>query len=713
MIAECLAVEILLPDTPRAGQTEDISDRCADLELSTAIVEVLESIACLSRGETGAESTGSHQSRTVYSELCKWLPREQIQKSQCQLRLNLKGNLLTRHERLAELLELTGCQLEIYLQNTLPDFQAKYRQIQKLIERWQRSYDLDVSVQVLGNTAMSDDSKSLFRIGRPVDLSETGTLYFQYRDGSIQKADQTRSSQPVKRIHRSPQVVSADYDIDIFVPYFRNLQLVPQTIDSILWQAGVKPFIHLVNDCSREDDRPLFERYRHLDNVAWYKTKRNCGPYAIANSLFYHMKTAFIGIADSDDIYLPWHFATAISDIKEHHAQAWGSIMSQFLNPLESHLPRNVALPKNHPIADSGKNVGLPYPRLVNGTMVVRRDTFEALNGFNGNWHCAADTEFSQRVQFPSDANAEFEKTVHFSGETTALRRVCSNSLSNSDGRFGLKSPERDAIKAESIRRYELWKTQEKIEPRQYGTLDSQEDVLDSDYRISTARDSKVYACLTSIPRRVYALEKTIASLVDQVDGIKVHLNDYQFLPPFLKNPKIEVVHGDNSLMSCTKFLWADRLDGYILTCDDDLIYPPDYVERMRSAIDKYKCIACAHGSKLKPGIIDSYYKDRTVYDARLKVRETTFIDVPGTGVMGWHTDDVKLSMTDFDLPGMEDIAAYRAIYQHSYMAVVVAHPDGWFKSSTHKNDGGLYSESVRNDSKETEVINANKNHRV
>ena len=510
--------------------------------------------------------------------------------------------------------------------------------------------------------------------------------------------------------HEPSPIPETNYDVDVFIPYHRNLHLVPQTVDSILWQVGVKPFIHLVNDCSREDDRPLFQRYGHLDNVAWYKTKQNCGPYAIANSLFYRMKSSVIGIADSDDIYLPYHFRTALDELEQHGADSWGSTMTQFLNPLENHNERNQTLLDKHPIVDSGRHPScLPYPRLINGTMVIRRETFEAANGFDGRHHCAVDTEFSQRIQFPSDVGA----VVYFSKHTTALRRICSNSLSNSDNRFGLKSPERDAIKDESIRRYELWKTQSKIEPRKYGTLDSQDDVLDPDYQISTARDSKVYACLASIPRRVYALEKTIASLIGQVDGIKVHLNDYQFLPDFLKNPKIEVVHGDNSLMSCTKFLWSDRLDGYVLTCDDDLIYPSDYVERMTAAIDKYKCISCAHGSKLAPGKIGSYYKDRTVYDARLEVREDTFIDVPGTGVMGWHTDDIKLSMSDFDLPGMEDIAAYRAIYQHSYTAVVVAHPAGWFRSSTHKNDGGLYSEAVRDDSRETEVINANKNHRV
>jgi len=507
----------------------------------------------------------------------------------------------------------------------------------------------------------------------------------------------------------APDIEKSDYDIDVFIPYYKNLHLVPQTIDSILWQHGVKPFIHLVNDCSREDDTELKRRYGYLPNVAWYKTKRNVGPYAIANSLFYHTRTRFIGIADSDDIYLPDHFGTAISDMEGNKADAWGSVMTQFLNPLELHTKHNLSTIEKHPIADSGRKVGLPYPRLVNGTMVIRKRTFEALNGFNGNWQCAADTEFSQRLQFPSDVGGR----VFFSDQVTALRRICSNSLSNSDGKYGLKSSERDQIKNESVARYQLWKRQGLNDPRQHGTLDTQDDVLDSDYRLTSTNRDKITACIATIPRRVYALEKTIASLINQVDAIKVHLNDYQFVPEFLKNPKIELVFGDNSAMSCRKFLWSDKLSGFIFTCDDDLIYPPDYVVKMAEAITKHKCIVCAHGSRLPPGKIESFYKNRTVYDARREVPYDVRVDVPGTGVMAWHTDHVQIKPEDINLPGMEDIAAYCFMFNNSVPGVVVKHQTGWFVSSTHKNDGGLYSDSIRDDRRETELINAHKNHRA
>lgn len=507
-----------------------------------------------------------------------------------------------------------------------------------------------------------------------------------------------------------PPVVTEDYSVDCFVPYFRNLHLVSQTIDSILSQWNIKAFIHLVNDCSLEDDAELKHQFGSLPNVRFYKTLKNSGPYAIANSLFEHTVSPFIGIVDSDDVLLPTHFHTAITNLKESGKHAWGSSMRQFLNPRENHNERNLRVVYSSPIIDSGARPDcIPHPRLINGTMVIRKETFEALNGFDGRMFCGADTEFSQRMQFPSDIECE----VYISREVTALRRVCSNSLSNSNARFGLRSPERDAVLKESVRRYNFWKSQDKINPREYGTLDSKGSVLDPNYKISFRRNDPVYFCMAAIPRRMYSLERTVESLLPQCDHLMLYLNDFSYVPDFLKHDKIQIVHGDNSRRGSTKFFWADKVRGFILTVDDDLIYPPDYAEAMTTAIDRYKCIVGAHGNKLKLGKIDNYHRDRTVLDGRKELKEDTFVDIIGTGTIGFHTDDIKICMADIDLPDMEDIAVFKHSYNHSYAKVIVAHPDGWLKSSSHHNDLGIYGDAcVAGCELETEIINAHKNHR-
>ena len=48
---------------------------------------------------------------------------------------------------------------------------------------------------------------------------------------------------------------SCKYDaVDVFIPYYSELQYVPAAIDSILWQKDIRTVIHMVNDCSNESD---------------------------------------------------------------------------------------------------------------------------------------------------------------------------------------------------------------------------------------------------------------------------------------------------------------------------------------------------------------------------------------------------------------------------------------------------------------------------
>jgi len=535
------------------------------------------------------------------------------------------------------------------------------------------------------------------QIEKGADPRAFGSLDLYLNSTDIRRTNRKKT----KARKRASIVNNSEYDIDLSVPYCRNLHLVSQTIDSILWQTEVNPLIHLVSDCSKEDDSDLKLRYGHLKNIRWYKTSENVGPYAIANNVAQRAETPFLGIVDSDDIYMPNHFSTALKALDT--ADVWCSYMMQFLNPLQKHHQRNIASVKNAPVIKSGIVLkSCRSPRVINATMVIKTDTFKALNGFNGDFFCGGDTEFTQRLQIQSTVNP----VVHFHKEVTAMRRMCTNSLSNTEDRFGFQSAERAAILKETNRRFDEWERLGTINPKKYGNLNKQKDYL-VPVKITQGRGSKVYACMTTIPHREYALEKAVTSLLPQVDQLNIHLNDYDHVPEFLKHPKIQLVFGDNSLMSCTKFKWADQVDGYVFTCDDDFIYPPDYVSSLIRAIDEHKCWVCAHGSKLDKGQIENYYKNRTVYESSKLIEEDSPVDVPGTGLSAFHTDDIKVSMKDIDLPGMEDIAAYIHLYNHSYKAIVVRHPEGWLKIATTPDDKGLFGDSRHNGRPETDAINS------
>lgn len=516
-----------------------------------------------------------------------------------------------------------------------------------------------------------------------------------------------------KRFYLSREMPGASYDVDVFIPYYRNLHLVPQTIDSVLWQLNVKPLIHLVNDCSIEDDSELKRKYADTPNIRWYKTRENCGPYKITNGLFHFMESPFISIVDSDDIMLPEHLEKALNTLNEHEADAYGSSMRQFLNPQEDHSERSEKMLGNIPTLVSGiVPKRLKYQIIINGTMVIRKKAFEAVNGFDGNMFCGADIEFVQRLQYPSSARAK----VQTSDEITALRRICSNSLSNHDSEFGYQSTIREEISQESFRRYQLWESQESINPREYGTLDECKDVFQTMAQNQAAppivnpiqslrRNKSVTACLASIPSRKAALSKTVASLIDQVDALKIHLNGYDSVPFFLNHPKIEVVLGDNSRGDNSKFHWIDSLNGYVFTCDDDLLYPPDYINRMQNGINVYRCLVGASGSSFKEkGPLSSFLKGIEIHPLQKEISKDTNADIVGTGTLGFHTEDLRLKFSEFVDFNMADISLLRIAKREKLPRKVIRHPHQWITRST--TDHGIYEQNLVDDSLETRKVN-------
>jgi hypothetical protein len=81
-----------------------------------------------------------------------------------------------------------------------------------------------------------------------------------------------------------------------------------------------------------------------------------------------------------------------------------------------------------------------------------------------------------------------------------------------------------------------------------------------------------------------------------------------------------------------------NELPDIYLTCDDDIVYPKNYVKRMVEAIEEHKCIVTYHGRKLT-GIGKDYYNSHIRFGCLNEVDDNVFIDVAGTGVTGFATE--------------------------------------------------------------------------
>lgn len=235
-----------------------------------------------------------------------------------------------------------------------------------------------------------------------------------------------------------------------------------------------------------------------------------------------------------------------------------------------------------------------------------------------------------------------------------------------------------------------------------------------------------ITAQLATIPSRIESVRKTIESLLPQIDELHITINDVDSVALQMWIDEVELVVSDWSRIKvralrhlsnkgdAEKFFGAETLSGYVLTCDDDLIYPPDYVAKMVEAVDKWKghAIVSLHGRELKPGKIASYYAPSSRVDAF-----RCLYDVPhdhliqngavGTGVMAWNADNVTIHYDWFKSPNMADIWLAVNAKQLDIPMVIAAHREGWLTYIDQPEGTTIWEQHFGNDTKQTEIWNS------
>ena len=160
------------------------------------------------------------------------------------------------------------------------------------------------------------------------------------------------------------------------------------------------------------------------------------------------------------------------------------------------------------------------------------------------------------------------------------------------------------------------------------------------------------------------------------------------------------------------KFL-NEPISGYMITADDDLIYPVGYVEYMVNQLDEQRKIngpcAVTLMGRLITGKMTSYYHDlenAVKLDWRDADGITKRIHIPGTCMFIYHTDDIRFTMDDFPTENMADIHA--GIKCHNEGVKIVRVPPIRPKWIQYQNvEDTIWDRDNLNDSVHTELVNS------
>ena len=210
-----------------------------------------------------------------------------------------------------------------------------------------------------------------------------------------------------------------------------------------------------------------------------------------------------------------------------------------------------------------------------------------------------------------------------------------------------------------------------------------------------------ITANLATIKSRSKTLQKVVDTIKDQVTTVRVYANDYT---PEVQGDNVEVYTGkdytDNS-----KFFWLPESEGVYLSCDDDLLYPADYVEKIIEGLKKYPgCWLTFHGRKML-GLGLDYYRGHTVYRCLGDVDGDYEIDIPGTGVSAFHTRDFRFDMKEWEYFRMSDIMAGQEIAKTGKKVICLSHRAGWI-GHIDNPDAIYYSElGKQNQNTQSELV--------
>lgn len=193
--------------------------------------------------------------------------------------------------------------------------------------------------------------------------------------------------------------------------------------------------------------------------------------------------------------------------------------------------------------------------------------------------------------------------------------------------------------------------------------INIQERVQMIDARIAAERNNimsftkrKVVISMASFPARKNGMLKVISQLLKQCDRLCIWLNDYKEVPSELKSypsNKLEVMLAKEN--SCLKengrYLMANKYpDAYLLTVDDDLNYPPNYVQKMVEQIDRYgqKCIMAFHGTQFDASMKEIWFPFSHTVPMNVQVHRV------GGGVMGFVPSQIN-----FKCPSIEQLKSW------------------------------------------------------
>jgi len=193
--------------------------------------------------------------------------------------------------------------------------------------------------------------------------------------------------------------------------------------------------------------------------------------------------------------------------------------------------------------------------------------------------------------------------------------------------------------------------------------------------------ENKIVCGIASLPERELNLKKTIDSLYNQVDKLHVVLNSYKSIPEFLNKNKIIVHHSFTNKGASAKFINIENCNSYYFSCDDDLIYPHNYVQSMIQKCKEFnnQAIIVVHGGMIAtPKQWRGYRMQKIGYHFSHKLTQDQWVQIGGSGTMCIHQPTIQLKQSDLIHNNKVDFDIMVKSQKNNIPILAIARPSRW-----------------------------------
>ena len=189
---------------------------------------------------------------------------------------------------------------------------------------------------------------------------------------------------------------------------------------------------------------------------------------------------------------------------------------------------------------------------------------------------------------------------------------------------------------------------------------------------------------LASIPERYENLTHIIPDILAQADVLHIHWVGYKTpVSNAWQDPNI-IHHTWAKAGSQIRFQpYALYSNAYFFSIDDDILYPPNYAEKMIAAMQQYKnkVVCCLHGNNINLVKRSQFYtKDRKNINFKNALGANRRILIPGTGTTCFYTPHMKINFQDYVEYNMSDVYTGCFLAKQHIPVVAIQREAMWLK---------------------------------